>query len=172
MITTRFFKVLEPIKPELKGLNNIAQTNIEKGIQHITNVVESKNTFSKTVAREIVKIINEGPDKTSEIVNSTAEQLNSIAEKTVEKMKESKNPIVQQTASIVDNNANIIINKTKDIINQAIQNVDKTRNNVEKEIIKEVIKTKVNKGFWNFFNNFFAKIKQFASKLFKSSNNS
>lgn len=168
--------LLNNFKPELEALKDIAKTNVEESIQHITKIAESKDTFTKTIAKEVVKLANEGPNKTTEIVNRTAEQINSIAQKTLKTMKDSENPIVQKTAETVEKNPVLnpeeAINKTKDAINQTINNINKTQNNIEKEIIKEVVKTKVEKNFFGFFKDMYAKIKQFICNLLKFRNNS
>lgn len=159
----------------IKKLHDIAHTHIKDGIRHITETIESKETFQKEVAKEIVKLSNEGPAKASEIINITAEQLGSISKKNIEMMKESKNPIVQKTAETVENipviNPETIINIAKETANQVIVNFDKTKNDIEKEIIKEVVKTKAQNSVCVFLKNIYAKIKQFVCNLFKIRNN-
>ncbi len=161
--------LVNKINPELTNLQGLAKEGIQDGITHLSNIVSHPDEFKKTAAREIVEIVQEGPKKTSDLVDKVTGELGSIAKKTLEAMKESDNPIAQKVAETAEQNPTVnpeeVINKARDIIKETIATVETERDGLEKEIVKEVVKNKVKKGFFGYFKNMFAKIKNFIKNL-------
>lgn len=165
---TNLSQLKNTFAPEIKILQNIAKNNISETTQQLTNMVTSKDEFKKVATKNITELLTKDSSNVLKNIEIVSEQLKSGANKTLELMKNSESSIIKETAKRVENSGFTsveTINSIKNIVMNNIQRMDKEKNEIEKDVIVEVIKTKMYK---NFFNNIFNKIKLWVANLYNN----
>ena len=164
MILQKKINLPQNFSEGFKQLNNVRK--------EVQNVAESKakliasmngDNYKEIIAKEVSSIITTKPQTVIENIQKITNPILDISSGIVDKMSQSENPLAQEIGAKIEKNEKLNPAKVKNVLNSMLVNsamkADEFKSSIEKEVIKNVVKEKVEeiikpKNIWERFKDF------------------